>query len=132
MTIQNLHPVLAASYHASGNGLQAISQWLLLLMGLAIVALLIVGLYFWNTLRKPGRTTGDESGYSLFAELCATHQLSRVERSLLTNLVNLYSVSQPAVVFVDPSALDRAVAAADPDAPRYEVLRRKLFGTIEV
>jgi hypothetical protein len=65
----------------------------------------------------------------LYFELCDTHDLSRAERSLVTQLARNYQLPSSTFLFIDPTLLDRAAAAADPDAPRYEALRQKLFGS---
>ena len=105
------------------------SQYLFLLAAVGGVVLAIVGIYFWNTRRQ--RVIGeqpDATPEDLLAELFRVHELSRAEQSLVTLLAKNERLAQPALVFVEPGPLDRAIEAADPEAPRYQVLRQKLFG----
>jgi hypothetical protein len=94
------------------------------------VILAIVGIYFWNTTRKQRviREEPDATPEDILAELYRVHELSRAEQSLVALVAKNERLPQPAFVFIDPGALDRAIEAADPDAPRYQALRQKLFG----
>jgi hypothetical protein len=107
------------------------SQYLLLLAAIAAVVLAIVGLYLWNTHRKPRASREESSPEDLLAELCNAHELSRLEQSLITNLARSFELAQPALLFVDPWPFDRAAETADPDASRYRALRQKLFGSVD-
>jgi hypothetical protein len=114
------------SYRSRGGA----SQYLFLLAAVGGVVLAIVGIYFWNTTRKQRviREQPDATPEDLLAELFRVHELSRAEQSLVTLLAKSERLAQPALVFVEPGPLDRAIEAADPDAPRYQALRQKLFG----
>jgi hypothetical protein len=114
-------------YHSHGGA----SQYLVLFVAAAIVLLAIVGLYLWNTSRKP-RNGGTEEASSedILTELCRAHELSRAEQALIVAAARNSFVAQPAALFIDPGALDRAAETADPDAPRYRALRQKLFASV--
>lgn len=101
-------------------------------VAIIVVALAITGFYFWNTRRKPSGSTSPASPEDLFAELCDAHELSKADKQLIVQVARACNVTQPAAVFVDPWTLDKASAAADPDAPRYRALRQKLFGATPV
>jgi hypothetical protein len=106
------------------------TPWLLLLCGVALVALTIAGFYLWNTLRRTRQGTVGASSADLFSELCEAHQLNRLERALIMQVASTYELPQPGTLFVDPWTLEQAAAAPGPDAHRYEALRQKLFGSL--
>jgi hypothetical protein len=115
-------PILADGYTEHDSGLL-----FLILAGVGVL-LFVVGLRFWKVIQKPGHS--EETAMELlYFELCDTHDLSRAERSLVTQLARNYQLPSSTFLFIDPTLLDRAAAAADPDAPRYEALRQKLFGS---
>jgi hypothetical protein len=119
--------LLSDSYSSGSGG----PPYVLIAVAVAIVVLAIAGLYFWNLNRKQG--LGGEGGTpeSLLVELCEVHELSKAERSLLTQLARSSHLSQPAAVFADPGPLEQAASSTDPDAPQYRALRNKLFGSLE-
>ncbi len=107
------------------------SQYLVLFVAAAIVVLAIVGLYLWNNSRKPRDGRSEEAtSDDILAELCRAHELSRAEQALIVAAARNSFLAQPAALFIDPGALDRAAETADADAPRYQALRQKLFGSV--
>jgi hypothetical protein len=107
------------------------SGWVLFIGAVALVALAVAALYFWNQLRKTKAGGSRRSDQDLFAELCDAHELNKLERSLILQLASTYEVPQPAALFVDPWTLEQAASAPGPDANRFGALRQKLFGTLE-
>jgi hypothetical protein len=107
------------------------SQWVLIVCGVAVVALTIAVVYLWNTLRKARGESSGGSAKDVFCELCDAHDLNRLERALLLQLSSTYEMPQPGVMFVDPWTLEQASSSPSPEAHRYAALRNKLFGSLE-
>jgi|HubBroStandDraft_6_1064221.scaffolds.fasta_scaffold107807_2 hypothetical protein len=107
------------------------SDWVLLVSAVALVGLTIAVFYFWNALRKARTGGSGSSSKDLFVELCAAHELNRLERTLILQLASTYEMPQPAALFIDPWTLEQAAAAPGPEAHRYGALRQRLFGSLE-
>ena len=120
---------------ASFEGLQAARQRLngtgssretavLFMAGLAIAAFW-AGLYFWDRRRRPAEVVNHAMG--LFGELCRIHGLSKEERAILQKAAS--GVPNPAVVFVEPTILDRFGRTHTADAAECDLIRQRLFGS---
>ncbi|MGL6225962.1 MAG: hypothetical protein ACRC10_04960 [Thermoguttaceae bacterium] len=46
---------------------------------------------------------------ALYTELCKVHQLERPVRALLDQMVQVFDMKQPALLFVDPSWFQKAI-----------------------
>lgn len=70
-----------------------------------------------------------QSPWGLFRSLCGAHRLSARERRLLTHLAWQHQLSQPALLFLDPSLWEaaRLGSAWDAQAKNLSVLRERLF-----
>lgn len=98
-------------------------------------ALLVFCLFFvtvWGVARMFGSSDGQSitnSRRALFNELCRAHRLSRRDWWLLTRLARHHGLSDPTLIFLEPSWLDsaRRLAAWQRHAPRLHDLQRTLF-----
>ena len=77
---------------------------------------------------QPDATPGD-----LLAELFRVHELSRAEQSLVALLAKNERLALTGQTFLsEPGPLDRAIEAADPDAPRSPVLSPEAIRLLEL
>lgn len=107
-------------------------QYMLWIAALGAVVLAVIGFHFWNSNRRPRDRRGESAtSDDILAELCKVHELSRIEQTLLTTVARVQNVSQPALLFIDPDPLDRAVDRPDMDASTCRALRYKLFGALD-
>lgn len=98
-------------------------------------ALLVFCLFFvtvWGVARMFGSGDGQSttnSGRALFNELCRAHRLSRRDWWLLTRLARHHRLSDPTLLFLEPSWLDaaRCPVAWQRHAARLHELQRTLF-----
>lgn len=89
----------------------------------AAVAAFWIGLYVWDRLKQP--VVSPTEGAGLFGELCRTHRLTKTEREMLLTIGN--NLPNPAIVFVDPNAIEQFEAANAGHAEQCRQLRDKLF-----
>jgi len=110
-------------HNTSGSG----GRGWLVFVAVAVIGLFCVGLYFWDRMRKQQNRRGGISG-SLFAELCAAHQLGRSERAILTQAAQTSRVEDPALLFIDPVLFEKTLKTVATDPGQSRMLARQLFG----
>lgn len=128
--------ILAAS---SSDQLASVSRYLsragsskeYLIFGLffIVISAIWATLFLWDRLHKL-RVVAEEPVTSLFDELCHIHHLDRNEIAALTDAAQECQLSSPALLFVQPTHLDRLSGDAMPKAGLFKPLREKLFGNL--
>lgn len=110
------------------NSLSLESNWTWLVAFVSI-ALLWIGLFFWDKHSRPARSPAARAG-SLFIELCETHGLTPQQRSSLLAATKKDHLAEPAVVFIDPRIVGRLAESESNDTGAYAALHQRLFGEI--
>jgi hypothetical protein len=75
---------------------------------IGIIALIILAVLFERYLMYRVKLTAD-SPAALFVELCAAHQLTRMERHLIERVAEVADISDPLPVFMEPKYLTDAM-----------------------
>jgi hypothetical protein len=104
-------------------------------VGLLAAGLALGVLVAWCCLRRARRRDADLSGHNpnqLLGQLCQAHGLAAAQRRLLEWLAAERQLMQPAIVFLDPSLLEDAMAHADSPGVRQRLaeLRATLFADV--
>ncbi|MDX1945613.1 MAG: hypothetical protein SFU86_09395 [Pirellulaceae bacterium] len=118
---------LGDHFRAGGSNFSAAS-----LATVAFVAA-VIALAIWIASRRleTGERRKTNSAGRLMHELCQAHRLTHAQRRLLGRVARQAKLVEPALVFVDRTSIDAAIAKADvPRAKReLELLRKILFAT---
>jgi hypothetical protein len=97
---------------------------------IAAVSLAII-VCFWalSTYISAQRQRNSNSPWQLFADLCKAHKLSRRDRHMLQRLAGQHQLSQPAMLFVEPSwySAERAGPSWADRLDELDELRQRLF-----
>ncbi|MDR1052844.1 MAG: hypothetical protein LBL39_01605, partial [Planctomycetaceae bacterium] len=75
---------------------------------IGLIALIVLGVLLERYLMYRMKMTAD-SPSALFIELCAAHQLTRMERLLVERVAELADIDDPLPVFVEPKYLADAI-----------------------
>jgi len=110
-----------------GRGATEQGEWVLYLF--AAVLLAIVGAIIYAHRRANELTQPCDDPGKLFQELCRAHQIDRRSKRLLKHLAECRALSQPAEVFVTPSAFEPGdlPLPLQAKASQLRELRQRLF-----
>ena len=122
--LANVDAFRAGARHLRGTGSTS-GNWFLF-VAIAGIILLFVGLHYWDKHRKKFAKQ-KSSPTSLFLDLCQVHNLSKAERLLLLQAVEIQRLTQPALVFVAPGVLSGLEKSNRPEASEFGKLSQKLF-----
>jgi len=90
----------------------------------------VLAIWWYSRIRDtPRKEHAPQSPQQLMHELCRAHRLSAAQERLLEWVVNDRQLTHPAMLFLDPLLLERAISRSDAPGVRKRLtdLRSKLF-----
>ena len=99
-----------------------------------LVVIAVAGLLLWLAINRVewlqlARQQYSQTQQALFAELCQAHDLSRTDRTLLSQISQTTGVIPCCRVFIDPQVIQQFAQNNPADAENCLDLVRRLFGT---